>query len=47
LTEAAYRAKVEEYGRRLAAIEEEFEQYEDVDEQDVENRNVDNIEPDT
>jgi hypothetical protein len=47
LTEAAYRAKVKEYGRRLAAIEEELKQYEDEDEEDVENRNVDNIEPNT
>ena len=47
LTEAAYCAKVEEYGQRLDAIEEELEQYEDVDEEEVENQNVDNIEPNT
>jgi hypothetical protein len=43
LTEASYRAKVEEYGRRLSVIEEELKQYEDENEENVDDCNVDNI----
>ncbi len=47
LTEASYRAKVEEYGRRLSVIEEELKQYEDENEENVDDCNVDNIDLDT
>jgi hypothetical protein len=47
LTEASYRAKVEEYGRRLSVIEEELKQYEDENEENVDDCNVDNIDLNT
>jgi hypothetical protein len=47
LTEASYRAKVEEYGRRLSAIEEELKECENRDEDDVDNHNEYNVELNT
>ena len=47
MTEASYRAKVEEYGRRLSLIEEELKQLENEVEDNVDNQNIDNIELNT
>jgi hypothetical protein len=47
LTEAAYRAKVEEYGCQLSAIEDKLKQFKDRDKDNVDNHNVDNLELNT